>query len=127
MNVINGNDFINILMKSPGICPNCGKQLIFEDAAQLAKSHDIQENVVMCDGCNRVFEIDMVPGRMTLKKDVTDRYPQVQPKAAPKPASAPEVKPAPAPAPAPKPAPAPPSADKPKKKSGGFFSRLFGK
>ena len=56
MNVINGNDFMNILMKSPGICPNCGKQLIFEGAAQLAKSHDIKENVVMCDGCGRVFD-----------------------------------------------------------------------
>jgi len=76
----NGNNFRDMLMNSPGTCPGCNASLTFGKAAQLAKSHNIQDNVVMCDKCNRVFEVNLVPGRMTLTSDVTAKYPQVRPK-----------------------------------------------
>ena len=67
----NGNNFRDMLMKSPGVCPKCSANLTFGDAAQLAKSHGIQDNVVMCGRCNRVFEVNLVPGRMSLTNYVT--------------------------------------------------------
>lgn len=75
----NGMDIFGMLQESKGVCPKCGRTLTFKTAADLAKSHGISENVVMCDGCNRVFEIELVPGRMTLKNDVTSNYPQLKP------------------------------------------------
>lgn len=142
MRIIQGNDFMDMLMKSPGTCPNCGTALIFEDAAQLAKSHGITDNVVMCKGCNRVFQINMVPGRMTLTNDVTANYPQLQPAAPgaePKPEPTPETKsetkpePTPEQKPRPKPRlvsmpePEPEPKPEPTPKKRGFFARLFGK
>ena len=76
----NGNNFRDMLMKTPGTCPNCSASLTFGKAAQLAKSHGIQDNVVMCDKCNRVFEVNLAPGRMARAADVTAKYPQIQPK-----------------------------------------------
>ena len=34
----------------------------------------------MCDKCNRVFEVNLTPGQMTLTSDVTANYPQIKPK-----------------------------------------------
>ena len=76
----NGNSFRDMLMNSPGTCPNCSASLTFGKAAQLAKSHGIQDDVVMCDKCGRVFEVNLAPGRMTLTNDMTAKYPQVKPK-----------------------------------------------
>ena len=76
----NGNSFRDMLMNSPGTCPKCNASLTFGKAAQLAKSKGIQDNVVMCDKCNRVFTVNLVPGRMTLANDVTEKYPQIKPK-----------------------------------------------
>ena len=76
----NGNSFRDMLMKTPGTCPKCNASLTFGEAAQLAKSHSIQDNVVMCDKCNRVFEVNLAPGQMTLTNDVTAKYPQIKPK-----------------------------------------------
>lgn len=80
MFVGNGDNIMGMLMNSPGTCPKCGKGLTFNDAAQLAKSNGIQDNVVMCKGCNHVFEVNLVPGCMTLTQDVTEKYPQIKPK-----------------------------------------------
>ena len=82
MFVGNGNAFGNMLMQSKGECPNCKASLTFGESAKLARSHGISDNVVMCHQCNHVYEITMVPGRMTLTKDVTARYPQIKPKTA---------------------------------------------
>lgn len=76
----NGNDLRDMLMNAPGECPNCKAALKFGDAAQLAKSHGIHDNVVMCKSCSRVFEVQLVPGQMTLTRDVTANYPQIKPK-----------------------------------------------
>ena len=76
----NGNNFRDMLMKTPGACPNCKASLTFGEAAQLAKSHNIQDNVVMCIKCRRVFEVNLAPGRMTVTRDVTANYPQVKPR-----------------------------------------------
>lgn len=76
----NGNNFRDMLMKAPGTCPNCNASLTFGEAAQLAKSHNIQDNVVMCKGCRHVFTVNLTPGRMSLAEDVTANYPQVKPK-----------------------------------------------
>ena len=76
----NGSSFRDMLMKSPGTFPKCGADLTFGDAAQLAKSHGIRDNVVMCGKCSRVFEVNLVPGRMSLTNDVTAKYPQIRPK-----------------------------------------------
>lgn len=76
----NGMDIFAMLQESKGKCPKCGKELTFKSAANLAKEQGISENVVMCAGCRRVFEINLVPGRMTLTNDVTAKYPQVKPK-----------------------------------------------
>ena len=80
MYVGNGNSFRDMLMKAPGDCPNCGAHLTFGDAAKLAKSHDIQDNVVMCSQCNHVFEVNLVPGQIKLNQDVTAKYPQISPR-----------------------------------------------
>ncbi|NLJ65226.1 MAG: hypothetical protein GX337_07540 [Christensenellaceae bacterium] len=74
-----GDSFREMLMKSKGVCPNCKTDLTFEEAAQLGRKHGISDNVVMCKGCNHVFEVNLVPGSMTLIKDVTSRYPQIKP------------------------------------------------
>ncbi len=76
----NGNNFRDMLMKAPGTCPNCNASLTFGKAAELAKTYNIQDNVVMCNKCHRVFEMNLVPGRMTLTRDVTANYPQVKPR-----------------------------------------------
>ena len=34
----------------------------------------------MCSKCNRVFEVNLAPGRMALTSDVTAKYLQVKPK-----------------------------------------------
>ena len=78
MIIQNGNNFRDMLMNSPGACPSCNAQLAFGKAAQLAKTFNIQDNVVMCNQCHRVFEVNLVPGRMTLTNDVTAKYPQVK-------------------------------------------------
>ena len=74
----NGDQLAEMLMQTKGVCPNCKTELTFEDAHNLARSHGIEDNVVMCKGCSHVFEINLVPGRMTLTEDVTARYPQIQ-------------------------------------------------
>ena len=73
-----GDSFGEMLMSSKGVCSNCKKELTFGDAAQLARKHGISDNVVMCKGCNHVFEVNLVPARMTLTQDVTSRYPQIK-------------------------------------------------
>ena len=80
MRVIDGNDFMDMLLNSRGTCLNCGEELVFEEATNLAKSHGIEENVVMCKNCNHVFEVNLIPGRMTLTQDVTEKYPQINTK-----------------------------------------------
>lgn len=84
MFVGNPKDIMDKLMNSPGICPECGQALTFSSAAQLAKSHGIQDNVVMCQKCNHAFEVNLVPGCMTLMQDVTAKYPQITAAAATK-------------------------------------------
>ena len=74
-----GDSFGEMLMNSKGVCSNCMKELTFGDAAQLARKHGISDNVVMRKGCNHVFEVNLVPGSMTLTRDVTSRYPQIKP------------------------------------------------
>lgn len=76
----NGDDFGNMLMNSKGTCPSCGENMTFGKSAQLAKSHGISEQVVMCPKCNRIFEIHLVPGKMSLTNDVTAKYPNVKSK-----------------------------------------------
>ena len=76
----NGNSFRDMLMNSPGACPKCSASLTFGEAAQLAKSRGIQDNVVMCSQCNHVFEVNLVPGQMKLTQDVTVKYPQISPR-----------------------------------------------
>ena len=34
----------------------------------------------MCGKCQRVFEVNLAPGRMALTNDVTAKHPQVKPK-----------------------------------------------
>ena len=75
----NGDAFGEMLIRSKGICLNCRQELTFEDATHLARKHGIRENVVMCKGCHHIFEVNIVPGRMTLTQDVTTRYPQITP------------------------------------------------
>ena len=74
----NGNNFHN--MNSPGTCPNCNASLTFRKATQLVKFYNIQDNVVICPKCRRVFKVHLVPGCMTLTSDVTAKYPQIKPK-----------------------------------------------
>lgn len=76
----NGDSFGKMLMNSKGTCPSCNTELTFEKSAQLAKSHGIDDNVVMCKKCSKVYEIHMVPGKMTLTNDVTSKYPQIKSK-----------------------------------------------
>lgn len=75
-----GNAFGRMLMNAKGTCPNCNTELTFEMAAQFAKSHGIDNNVVMCTKCSKVYETYMVPGKMTLTNDVTSKYPQIKSK-----------------------------------------------
>ncbi|MDR0952476.1 MAG: zinc ribbon domain-containing protein [Oscillospiraceae bacterium] len=76
----NRDDFRNNLMNVKGICPMCGAVLAFGAAAQLAKAHNIQADVIMCHSCNRVYEINLAAGRMTFINDVTGRFPWIVPK-----------------------------------------------
>ena len=74
-----GNAFRDMLMNMKGVCPNCKKEMTFGEAGKLGREHGITDNVVMCPQCNRVFEVQLGGGGMTLTRDVTSRYPQVKP------------------------------------------------
>lgn len=74
----NGNAFGDMLLNSKGTCPGCHRELTFGEAGRLARDHGITDNVVACPGCGHVFEVNLVPGRMTLTRDVTASYPRIK-------------------------------------------------
>ena len=80
MRIIDGNDFMDMLLNSKSNCLSCNEEMTFESSSQLAKSHGIKDNVVMCKNCHHIFEVNLIPGRMTLAKDVTEKYPQINTK-----------------------------------------------
>jgi len=69
-----GDVLANKLMKQKAYCLKCNEEITFEDGASYAKDKGINDNVVMCKKCNSVFEVHIVPGRMTLTSDVTMKY-----------------------------------------------------
>lgn len=76
----NKRDFAHNLLLSPGICPHCNTILIFGENARFAKANNNLGNVVVCKNCNRVFEAEWVPASVILKRDVTEKYPNIKPK-----------------------------------------------
>ena len=69
-----GDGLANMLLNQQANCTNCGAAIKFESGANLAKKHGLTDNVVMCAKCNSVFTVQLVPGRMTLTQNVSDRY-----------------------------------------------------
>lgn len=69
-----GDSLAEMLMKQKACCLKCNEEITFEDGANYAKDKGINDNVVMCKKCNSIFEVQLVPGRMTLTNDVTMKY-----------------------------------------------------
>ena len=89
-------------------CPNCKNQFTYRAGAELARKNGIYDNVAVCGGCGHVYTCVLIPGRLTLQNDVTERYAAVQAKAVQREENAEETE----------------------KRSGekrGFFRRIFGK
>ena len=72
--VFDGDSFGQMLLNQKASCTKCGTAIAFEEGANLAKAKGIDDNVVMCVKCQSVFTVELVPGRMTLTKDVTGQY-----------------------------------------------------
>ena len=145
MRVMDGNSFMEMLLGAKADCLNCGNTLTFESAGNLAKENGIKDNVLMCDKCRHIFSCTLVPGRLTLDSDVTDKYAgtavgetaeekaveeekkeaaaEAEPEPKPEPEPEPKTEPKPEPKPEPK-AETAPEQPAPKK---GFFARLFGR
>ena len=70
----NGDDLAKMLLSQQANCIKCGQPIVFERGCNLAKECGIEENVVMCGQCYSVFTVHLVPGRMTLQRDVTGTY-----------------------------------------------------
>ena len=69
-----GDGLANMLLNQQASCTKCGAAIKFESGANLAKEYGINDNVVMCSKCKSVFTVQLVPGRMTLTQNVSDRY-----------------------------------------------------
>ena len=69
-----GDALGEMLIASEANCLECGKKIIFEDGANLARENGIDDNVVVCNTCLSVFTVILAPGRMTLEENVTNRY-----------------------------------------------------
>ena len=78
MSYILDDDLLRRLKKETCICPKCKSQFSFESAASFAKFNHIKENVVMCEKCHRVYEIELKGECISLKKDVTKIYPWIR-------------------------------------------------
>jgi len=69
-----GDALADMLMNQQANCEKCGAVIKFESGAGLAKECGITDNVVMCAKCKSVFNVELVPGKMTLTQNVSDRY-----------------------------------------------------
>jgi len=74
LGIFDGNSFGEMLIKQEAPCMKCGKPIQFEKGCNLARKKGITANVVVCSKCNSVFEVMLVPGKMTLTSDVTEKY-----------------------------------------------------
>lgn len=102
------NALTDRLFGSKATCPCCGNQFTFRAGAELVREKGIHDNVVACGGCRHVYTCSLIPGRLTLLDDVTERYPGMLVKAdrEEQPEKEPETQPV---------------------KRRGFFSGIFGK
>lgn len=69
-----GDDIAKMLLNQKAACLKCNNIISFEEGGMYAKEKGIKDNVIMCNKCNSVFEVNLVPGRMTLTRDVTNKY-----------------------------------------------------
>ena len=106
MDIGNRNALSDRLFTAKAACPNCGDRIIYQAGAELARKHGIYDNVVVCYKCRHVYTCTLIPGRLVLQDDVTERYPGVQ--AAGTEGTETDTEELPA-------------------KKGGFFSRIFGR
>jgi hypothetical protein len=72
--IYDGDALGDMLLRQSARCLKCNYTIRFESGVNLAKSKGINDNVVMCDHCMSVFTVYLVPGQMTLTKDVTGNY-----------------------------------------------------
>jgi len=72
--IFDGDKLGEMLLKQNSGCSECGHLITYETSLNFAKSKGITDNVVMCSNCMSVFTVQLVPGRMTLTRNVTSRY-----------------------------------------------------
>ena len=80
--LMDGDSLAKMLMNVQASCTTCGTKITFESGANLAKKYGVTDNVVMCPQCKSVFTVQLVPGRMTLTENVTEKYKETIEKAA---------------------------------------------
>jgi NAD-dependent SIR2 family protein deacetylase len=72
--MFNGDSLGNMLLNQEAKCLKCGKSIVFEKGVNLARKNGIGDNVVMCSKCRSVWNVYLVPGKMMLTENVTDKY-----------------------------------------------------
>ncbi|MBN2545206.1 MAG: hypothetical protein JXB50_05365 [Spirochaetes bacterium] len=69
-----GDDLANVLLQKETSCTYCGKIFTFERGANCARSFGINDKVLMCSRCRKIYVIDINPSSLKLIEDVTTKY-----------------------------------------------------
>jgi hypothetical protein len=70
----NAADLFDRIQKASSGCPMCGKVFGFTEGHKTAREAGIEHNVLMCPGCQSVFEIQMGYGGFRFTKNITAEY-----------------------------------------------------
>lgn len=62
------------LYGSSSFCPKCGTEIVFSESLGHSHKAGISDNVLMCRGCECVFEAKMTNAGFTIHSEVTDKY-----------------------------------------------------
>ena len=72
--MIMGDDLGEMLMKVKGTCPKCNYVFTFQEGVNCIRKYGINDKVVMCPKCEKIYTIEMNPSIMTLIQDVSNKY-----------------------------------------------------
>lgn len=76
MGVFSGDALADQLISQQAVCKKCASNIPFEDGVLCAREANIPESVVKCRKCGAVYRVQLLPGKMLLKEEVTHIYPQ---------------------------------------------------
>ena len=74
--IFDGESLARGLLATAANCRKCGSSISCEKGQGGAQRGIKESNVVVCPKCSAIFTMRLVPGKLTLIEDVTEKYPK---------------------------------------------------